>query len=902
MATITLFWNAKSWGIAAIALLLSPFPVPAMAQTIGSSDRVPYRLLLPLLQTASPPGKTTQLQVGAEFPELPVALPIPQSGTLQWSLIDAPPTPQSKALQCNFSYPPQSFTLLFEIPGARSPAETAYLAQLQDSGWQTSPPEQPPLEPAPDTPEPEAIDVEGIRNEGTLFIIGYHDSDIPLSEPIGFYEPNGDAVLRPYFFQPNPGATKLRLDLEITQPNASCEPTFPELISPELFPESGPLGSDQIEVLGDRSGINNAEVQLSLQSPLSLETLANQFATLMSQQGWGLQTSSGNDRLQWSVWSLLNAPNSLQKVTITLVKTPSPNQYIGIFGIQALTWETDLLDFLASLDFDMPTGALPKATAMQILRDSVSLSDNEPYELWVGQLPTGLPAELQTPSDATLLGGVFDSKTTTAILETSLHPQSVQTFYQELLTVAGWQVYERFNLAVRDSSNLGFETSDLGPLYLNPPVFCQKEEGTEIALYTQPGPDNLTTIKLKFYPSGELSPCRVDQDFDLIPHPDFRADLADASVPRLQIPPETHVVQGGREGGRTYFSSAISLKTLLSGEALTHHYAEQLSQSGWTELMATQADGSSVSLWQIESDTGSVWQGVFSLIAQPAPGYWTGSFSAYFRHSGEVIMAIINLFSNAKFWGLGAIALLISTLPIPAIAQLVDNGDKVPYRLLIPLLQPAPPPGEAAQLQVGSELPALPIDLPTPQSGVLQWSLINRPQYFTLLFEVAQSRSQAEATYLEQLQASGWRPWSIEQLYPESSFPSNELGSQPSSAQLEAVERSVPIVLESRIVLESYIGSQEHQLEPLVFCKQDSDARITLGLFQSAPDRTKFQIGLVAGQPSSICDRQARRFPQPFAELALSPPTDAQIDLFDGGSNINYAVNIQTTFAPRGFS
>ena len=632
MAIINLLSNAKFWGLGAIALLLSPLTIPAMAQATYSSDNVPYRLLLPLLQTFPPPGAATQLQVGAELPALPVDLPTPQSGTLQWSLINRPPL-QSEALQCYFSQPSQSFTLLFEIPSqSRSQAEADYLAQLQPSGWQTSPPEQPASELASDPSAPEYTISPTIV---TQFVIGYHDydADTPLPEPIVFYEQNGNAVLRPYFFQPNPGATKLRLDLEIRQPYADCEPTFPELIFPELSSESGPLDSGQIEWLGGRSGMNHSEVQLRLQSPLSLETLANQFVALMSQQGWGMQTSSGNDLLQWSVWSLLNAPDSLQQVMITWLKTPSPNQYIGIFGIQALTWEVVLLDFLASLDFDIPTGALPKATALQILRDRVSLSDNEPYELWIGQLPTGLPAELQMPSEAATLGGAFAAKTTTAILETSLHPQAVQTFYHELLTAAGWQAYERFNSAPNYASSLGFETSVInGVIFSNPSVFCQKEEGTEIALYTQPGPNNLTIIKLHFYPSGELSPCRIDRDFDSdfdrIRHQDFGADLADAPVPYLQMPPETTVLQGGRDGGSTYFSSAIHIKTLLSVEALTDHYAEQLRQSGWSQLTATQSDGSSVSLWQIETNTGSVWQGVFSLIAQSETEYWAGSFSA----------------------------------------------------------------------------------------------------------------------------------------------------------------------------------------------------------------------------------------------------------------------------------
>ena len=625
MAIINLFSNAKFWRLGAIALLISTLPIPAMAEATDNSDSVPYRLLLPLLQTFSPPGQATQLLVGAELPELPIDLPTPQSGILKWSLINHPLTPQSEVLQCSLFDQPQSFNLLFEIPQSRSQAEATYLAQLQASGWKTSSPEQLPSELASDPSVPEYTSVV---SSVTRVVIGYHDykADSPLPEPIVFYEQNGDAVLRPYFFQANSGATKLRLDLDMVQPYVDCDPTLPELFLPELFFESAPFDIDQIEWLGGRSGIKDSEVQLRIQTPLSLETQANQFVTLIEQQDWVLQTSSGNNLLRWSVWSSPNELDSSQQVMITWLKTANPNQYIVIFGAQELTWRADLLD---SLDFDIPFGALPKATALQILRDRVSLSDNEPYELWVGQLPTGLPAELQMPSEATLLGGAFDTKTATAILETSLNPQDVQTFYHELLTQAGWQASEMFNSAPMYFSSLGFETSGIESLYLSSPkVFCQPEEGTEIALYTQLGPNNLTTIKLNYYPSGELSPCRVDRDFDSITHHHFRADMRDAPVPRLRMPPETTVLQVGKDGGSAYFSSAIYLQTLLSAEALANHYAEQLHQSGWSQLTATQSDGSSVSLWRIETNTGSVWQGLLSLIAQPELGHWAGYFSA----------------------------------------------------------------------------------------------------------------------------------------------------------------------------------------------------------------------------------------------------------------------------------
>ena len=96
-------------------------------------------------------------------------------------------------------------------------------------------------------------------------------------------------------------------------------------------------------------------------------------------------------------------------------------------------------------------------------------------------------------------------------------------------------------------------------------------------------------------------------------------------------------------------------------------------------------------------------------------------------------MFLFSLLSNARVWGIGLIALLISTLTTPAIAKAADhpgleNEDiAVPYRLLFPLLHRAPPQGKADPLQVDAELPELPIDLPMPPSGILQWSLIDNP-------------------------------------------------------------------------------------------------------------------------------------------------------------------------------
>ena len=156
-------------------------------------------------------------------------------------------------------------------------------------------------------------------------------------------------------------------------------------------------------------------------------------------------------------------------------------------------------------------------------------------------------------------------------------------------------------------------------------VFCQKEEGIEIALDTLPVPNGSTIIHLRAYPSGKFSPCRIDHNFDRFRNHNFGDNIP---VPDLQMPSETIVLQKRRGGDKYFFSSSVYLQTRLSAEALADHYFQQLRQAGWTQRTATRSEDLIASVWQIETDTSSVWQGFLRLIAQPESGQWTGIFSA----------------------------------------------------------------------------------------------------------------------------------------------------------------------------------------------------------------------------------------------------------------------------------
>ena len=592
MAIINLFSNTKFWRVGVISLLLSAISIPAMmAQSEDNSDSVPYRLLIPLLQPFPLPGEATQLQVGAELPALPVDLPIPQSGALQWSLINRP----------------QHFTLLFEVAQPRSQAKASYLEQLQASGWRPWLREEfsPPV-------SSESYSVGSIR---VTAVYGSYDGlDKPQSEPLILCKQGSNAQLLLHLFQANSDSTKLQIQLIAGQAHSVCDPQEPTV--PELFPDLvlPPPPDAQIDVINSGGSSDYSERQVKIQTPLPLEVLADHYAAQMRQQGWDMQSSSGNDLLQASVWSRTDSPESFQQAAIHLFTTEQSNQYIGAFRAQKNPWQLSSLFFSA---FNIRTGELPKAKAVQVLRDRGLLLASEPYQLWLEQLPPALSDQLPIPSETTILGGASTAHTGTAILETSLHPQTVRTFYRESLTTAGWQA-PKIWLPFHGFAFAGFHN-------LLPQVFCQPEEETEIMLQALPRPNDLTTIRLSLYPSGELSPCRVDREAYSIPNRDFWANIP---FPNLQAPPETTVVLGDGGSGGNHISSTVYLQTRLTAEALANHYAEQMRQAGWTRRTATQSEGSSVSLWRIETDAGNVWEGLLSFIAQLEPGYWAGSFTA----------------------------------------------------------------------------------------------------------------------------------------------------------------------------------------------------------------------------------------------------------------------------------
>ena len=95
------------------------------------------------------------------------------------------------------------------------------------------------------------------------------------------------------------------------------------------------------------------------------------------------------------------------------------------------------------------------------------------------------------------------------------------------------------------------------------------------------------------------------------------------------------------------------------------------------------------------------------------------------------------------------------------------------------------------------------------------------------MYEISQSRSQAEATYLEQLQALGWRALSIEPSRAE------QTDGGPSFERVE---------LDNEMYDWSFNNIQS---DSLIFYEQGDDTLLVLRFFQANSDTAKLQIDLI---------------------------------------------------------
>lgn len=233
---------------------------------------------------------------------------------------------------------------------------------------------------------------------------------------------------------------------------------------------------------------------------------------------------------------------------------------------------------------------------------------SEKPRLFLGELPTDLPAEIPVPEGMVLLGGLRrvspwrGEPEAQVVLEAEAGPEGVYEAFRGHLAGSGWGE-KRWPPAERG----GFVSAGPVPRFL---TFCLSPRGPalSVAAYRRGG-TGTTEVRLRLEGSRGDSPCSDDHDR-------YRYD--DRSVIPALFPPEgVAQISGGGGGGSDSEESRAHLRTGMSPAALEEHYSAQLEKAGWSRMGGGDEGPTAWSGWTFEDD-GEEWVGTF--VAMRPPG------------------------------------------------------------------------------------------------------------------------------------------------------------------------------------------------------------------------------------------------------------------------------------------
>ena len=235
--------------------------------------------------------------------------------------------------------------------------------------------------------------------------------------------------------------------------------------------------------------------------------------------------------------------------------------------------------------------------------------DYDKPRLFLGELPTDLPAEIPVPEGMVLLGGLrrvrpwWGETDAQVILEAEAEPEGVYAAFREHLAGSEWNEKRRPLL-----ERGGFVSSGFGT---RPLTFCLSPRGPSLFVSAYRRGARTTEVRLHLDGSRRRdSPCSEDYD---------RQEYDERSVIPALFPPEG-VVQISGGGGRSSSSEETSahLRTGVSPAALVGHYSAQLEEAGWSRVGGGEEGPTAWSGWTFEED-GEGWVGTFVAMAPPGP-------------------------------------------------------------------------------------------------------------------------------------------------------------------------------------------------------------------------------------------------------------------------------------------
>ena len=202
-------------------------------------------------------------------------------------------------------------------------------------------------------------------------------------------------------------------------------------------------------------------------------------------------------------------------------------------------------------------------------------TDTDKPQLFLGELPSDLPADIPVPEGMVLLGGLrrvspwWSEPNAQIILEAEAEPEGVYAACRAHLAGSEWSEKRRhraerggFVSTGSGVRSLTFFLSPRGPALLVS-AYRRREAGT-------------TEVRLRLEGSRRDSPCSDDHDC-------YAYD--ERSVLPALFPPEgVAQISGGGVGGSGSEANYAHLRIGVSPAALAGHYSAQLEEAGWSRV------------------------------------------------------------------------------------------------------------------------------------------------------------------------------------------------------------------------------------------------------------------------------------------------------------------------------
>lgn len=252
-------------------------------------------------------------------------------------------------------------------------------------------------------------------------------------------------------------------------------------------------------------------------------------------------------------------------------------------------------------------GAVPRELVVAIIGGS-RMTGPVP-ELFVGRLPDGFPAELLPPKPLDILGGVrypaqmpFGTRTTTIAVIRS-NPDSALAAMHTAWVRSGWQHPYSGNPAMG-----GFITSPVTRPNL---FYCT--DSAFLTASTTPRAAGGSYVRVDLTTGQRSTPCSPQPVRPLPQYPDIR-------MPTLVAPLGVKLSDNASSGSGWAREASTILETDMSPAELVAHYANQLTEQGWTLSAPATTSNAVLQTAEKKDSKGGAQLGILSAYTMPRPG------------------------------------------------------------------------------------------------------------------------------------------------------------------------------------------------------------------------------------------------------------------------------------------